>query len=50
MKRINTKQLEWIDGWRCERLTLNPENEDIILSFAVSTSICLLLMWMKIEL
>lgn len=33
MKRINAKQLEWIEGLRCERLTHNPDNEEIILSF-----------------
>lgn len=34
MDAINAKQLEWIEGLRCERLSDNPDNEDIILSFA----------------
>lgn len=33
MKKINAKQLEWIEELKCERLTLNPDNEDAILSF-----------------
>ena len=33
MREINAKQLEWIENLKCERLSDNPINEDIILSF-----------------
>lgn len=33
MNAINAEQLKWIEGLRCERLSANPDNEDLILSF-----------------
>lgn len=33
MNAINAEQLEWIEELRCERLSANPDNEDLILSF-----------------